>query len=454
MAARYKTVDREQLMLLPYDLKEWIPENDIVNFVIEAVKTVALGVFASNEKGTGDEQYHPQMMLALLLYCYSHGIFSSRRIERATWKDVAVRYICGNHHPDHDTICAFRVGNEKAISEAFLQVLLLAKEMNVLKVGTVSIDGTKIKANASISKSVRYDRAAQLEAQLKLEIAELMNRAAESENTPADEGETLGKEIQRLEELRSKMSKARERLEERAKAKAEKEKAAYQDKEKRRLARENREKGRIIKPPKETPEPTDQSNMTDPESRIMRKNSHSNYEQAYNAQAVVDADGTMLVLGVRVSNEGTDAGQLALDIDALPRQLGPVTTVLADTGYANGSTIQKLQGKGIEVLVAMGRQTDSGHRRHDFRPVPEQMVTKAPAQKWNKPWAVAMKQALESDRGRDLYRLRKQSVEPVFGIIKQALGFRQFLLRGLRKTNLEWTLVTCAYNLKRLAVLR
>ena len=438
MAARYKSVDREQLMLLPYDLKEWIPENDIVHFVIEAVKAVPLGVFTSNENGTGDEQYHPHMMLALLLYCYSHGIFSSRRIERASWKDVAVRYICGNLHPDHDTICAFRVGNEKAVSEAFLQVLLLAKEMNVLKVGTVSIDGTKIKANASISKSIRYDRATQLEAQLKLEIAEIVTRAAESENTSADEGETLGKEIQRLEELRTKMARAREKLEERAKAKARKEKTDYQDKEKRRMARKNREKGRIITPPKETPEPEDQSNMTDPDSRIMRKNTRSEYTQSYNAQAVVDADGSMLVLGARVCNEGPDAGQLALDMDAVPRQLGPVATVVADTGYANGSTIQKLQGQGIEVLVAMGRQTDSGHRRHDFRPVPAQMVTKAPAQKWNKPWAVAMKQALESDRGRDLYRLRKQSVEPVFGILKQALGFRQFLLRGLEKVNLEW----------------
>ena len=454
MAARYKTIDREQLMLLPYDLKEWIPENDIVHFVIEAVKTVPLGMFASNESGTGDEQYHPHMMLALLLYCYSHGIFSSRRIERATWKDVAVRYICGNHHPDHDTVCTFRVGNEKAISEAFLQVLLLAKEMNVLMVGTVSIDGTKIKANASISKSVRYDRAGELESQLKLEIAELLNRAAESENTPADEGETLGKEIQRLEELRVKMAKAREKLEERAKAKAEREKPDYEDKNKRRDGRKNREKGRIIKSPKDTPEPDDQANMSDPESRIMRKNSRSSYEQAYNAQAVVDADGTMLVLGARVCDEGSDAGQLALDIEAVPNQLGPVVTALADTGYANAATVQKLQTQGIEVLVALGRQTDSGHRRHDFRPVTAQIVTKAPAQKWKKPWAVSMKKALESERGRELYKLRKQTVEPVFGIIKQALGFRQFLLRGLKKTNLEWTLITCAYNLKRLAVLR
>jgi len=453
MAARYKTVDREQLMLLPYDLKEWIPENDIVHFVIEAVKSVSLGVFASNENGTGDEQYHPHMMLALLLYCYSHGVFSSRRIERASWKDVAVRYICGNLHPDHDTICAFRVGNEKAITEAFLQVLLLAKEMQVLKVGTVSIDGTKIKANASINKSVRYDRAGELETQLKLEIEELMNKAAESENIPTEEGETLGKEIQRLEELRLKMAKARERLEERAKAKAEKEKADYEDKVKRREERKGRGKGRIIKSPKDTPEPSDQVNMTDHESRIMRKSKHSEFTQSYNAQAVVDADGSMLVLGARVTNNASDNNELALDVASIPSEAGSPKTALADAGYTAQDPIQELEAKGTEVLVSLCRESDHNHRKHDWRPVI--VVKKAPVDFFRrKAWVRKMMTTMETDRSKQLYKLRKQTVEPVFGIIKQALGFRQFLLRGLKKTNLEWTLITCAYNLKRLAVLR
>lgn len=453
MAARYKTVDREQLMLLPYDLKEWIPANDIVHFVIEAVKAVPVGVFESNENGTGDEQYHPHVMLALLLYCYSHGIFSSRRIERATWKDVAVRYICGNLHPDHDTICAFRVGNEKAISQAFLQVLLLAKELKVLKVGTVSIDGTKIKANASINKSVRYDRAGELETQLTLEISELMKKAAESDNTPSEEGETLGKEIQRLEQLREKMAKAREKLEERAKARAEKEKAEYEDKVKRREKRTGRGKGRIIQLPKDTPEPQEQVNMTDHESRIMKKSKHSEYTQSYNAQAVVDADGSMLILGVRVTNNASDSNELALDVATVPAQVGTVATVLADAGYAAQTPIEAVEAMGTEVLVSMCRESSHNHRKYDWRP----LITskKAPVDFFRrKAWVRKMMTTMGTERSKKLYKLRKQTVEPVFGIIKQALGFRQFLLRGIEKTNLEWTLVSCAYNLKRLAVLR
>lgn len=431
-------------MLLPHDLREWIPAGDIVHFIIEAAALVPVETFQLNDRGTGEEQYHPQMMLALLLYCYSHGTFGSRRIERATWKDVAVRYICGNLHPDHDTICDFRVRNEKAITEAFLQILKLAKEMGVLKVGTVSVDGTKIKANASIHKSLRYDRAGQIEAQLELEIGELMNKAKEADNSDTEGKAELGQELHRLETLREKMRQAQEKLEKRAKDRA----------AKRTPPRNGEEQDPEDPPPPPLPDAHEQVNLTDHESRIMKKNSGSSYEQAYNAQAVVDAVGTMLVLGVRVSNDGPDAGQLALDMETVPKELGTVATVLADTGYASGATVQKVQRQGVEVLVAMGRQTENGHKRHDFRPVPTKTTTKTPAQKWRKPWAAAMKKALESERGRGLYRLRKQSVEPVFGIIKQALGFRQFLLRGLDKVNLEWQLVACAYNLKRLAALR
>jgi transposase len=426
-------------MLLPHDLREWIPAGDIVHFIIEAAALVPIGKFVSNDRGTGDEQYHPQMMLALLLYCYCHGTFGSRRIERATWKDVAVRYICGNQHPDHDTICDFRVRNEAAVSEAFLQVLKLAKEIGVLTVGTVSVDGTKIRANASIHKSLRYDRAGQVEAQLKLEIAELMNRAKQADSQEGSDKQELSAELQRLETLRAKMRMAQEMLEKRA-ADAQKPPKGHKN-------------DPDNPPPPAVPSPKQQINLTDPDSRIMLKNSSSAYEQSYNAQAVVDADGSMLVLGARVVNIGPDAGQLALDVEAVPEELGTVAIVLADTGFANSATVNELQKQHKEVLVAMGRQTDSGRRKHDFRPIPTSTVTKAPLQFWNSPWAGAMKKALESERGRRLYRLRKQTIEPVFGIIKQAMGFRQFLLRGIKKTNLEWTLVTCAYNLKRLAVL-
>jgi len=423
-------------MLLPHDLREWIPAGDIVHFIIEAASLVPVGKFVSNDRGTGDEQYHPQMMLALLLYCYSHGIFGSRRIERATWKDVSVRYICGNQHPDHDTICGFRVRNEAAVSEAFLQVLNLAKEMGVLKIGTVSVDGTKIRANASIHRSLRYDRAAQLEAQLKLEIASLMSQARKADSQDGSENDDLNAELQRLDTLRQKMRMAQEKLEKRASE-----------------AKKGGKNGPGDPPPPAVPDPQQQINLTDPDSRIMRKNKASAYEQSYNAQAVVDAQGTMLVVGARVTDNGPDSGELALDIEAVPEEAGTVTRVLADTGFANVATVRELQEQGIEVLVALGRQTGSAKRSHDFRPIPVRETARAPAHRWSEPWAKAMAKTLTSENGKSLYRLRKQTVEPVFGIIKQAMGFRQFLLRDLAKVNLEWQLVTCAYNLKRLAVL-
>jgi len=195
-----------------------------VHFILDAVEQLPITDFRVNERGSGSEQYPPSMLMALIIYSYASGVFGSRRIERATWKDVAVRYICGNQHPDHDTICDFRIRNEKAISEAFLQVLKLAKEMGVLKVGTVSVDGTKIKANASIHKSLRYDRAGQIEAQLELEIAELMDKAKQADNTDAEGKAELAQELQRLETLREKMRQAQKRLEKRAKDKAEKKK--------------------------------------------------------------------------------------------------------------------------------------------------------------------------------------------------------------------------------------
>jgi transposase len=204
MGPRFKSVDREQGLLLPYDLRDWLPPNDIVHFAIEAAELVTIERFKVNESGTGDVQYHPHMLLALLLYCYSHGVLSSRRIERATYRDVAVRYICANRHPDHDTICTFRVRNKDAIAEAFLQILLLAREMNILKVGTVSVDGSKIKANASIHKSIRYDRAGELEQELSLEISELIAKAESEDKVKDERGDDLDSELERLTILRKK----------------------------------------------------------------------------------------------------------------------------------------------------------------------------------------------------------------------------------------------------------
>jgi len=439
--------NRDQPFLLPPDLREWVPEDDLAHFVLEAVERVDLRHFRVNERGSGSPQYPPRLMLALLIYSYANGIFSSRRIERATYRDLGVRFIAANTHPDHDTICKFRRENEQAIAETFLQVLLLARELKLLRVGTVSVDGTKLDANASLHKSVRYDRAGQLVTQLQGEIAELLAQAEAADARGEVDPQALPAEIARRDTLRSKLDAARQRLEAQAADRAAAEQAGYEAKVAARATRSGRAKSRHPKPPSGTPEPDAQSNLTDPDSRVMRKNKRSAYRQSYNAQAVVDADGSHLILGARVSQCASDRHELGADIRSIPAAVGTPTTALADNGYATEEEVATLESQGIEVLVATGRP---GRRRHDFRPVREVKPPKATLAAWLQ----RMQAQLEAPEARAKYRLRQQTVEPVFGVLKEVLGFRRFHLRSLPKVALEWTLLAVAYNCKRLHRMR
>jgi transposase len=444
-------VDRETPMLLPVDLRHWVPQDDLVHFVIEAVEAMLLSSLKLNRRGSGSAQYPPKMMLALLIYCYASGIFSSRRIERATYLHVAVRYLTADTHPDHDTICKFRRENFDVIQEAFLQVLLLARQMGVLKVGKVSVDGTHIAANASKDRNVRYDRAKQLEAQLRLDIADLMLQAEQMDQQEQDEGQSLPKEIARRETLREKMLQAQAHLESEAKARAEAERAEYE----RKLAEREKEKtqGRPPQPPKDVPDDHQQTNLTDPDSKLMRKSGRSAFTQSYNAQAAVDAEGSQLILSAHVTNCASDANELVPAVAGIPEQLGEVEAVLADCGYANGKVIAAFDSDEDrpELYVAVSRQENHDQRRYDFRP---RSSTDKPPKVVKDPHLVAMQEKLGTEAGRRIYALRKQTVEPVFGIIKSVLGFTRFLLRGLKKASGEWSLVSLAYNIKRLHALK
>ena len=442
--SRFVQADRSQPFLLPPDLREWLPADDLAHFVLEAVERVPLDRFKVNERNSGSEQYHPHMMLALLIYCYANGIFSSRRIERASYRDIGVRYVTANCHPDHDTICKFRRENLTAISESFLQVLLLAQELKLLRVGTVSVDGTKIDANASKHQGVRYDRALVLREQLQGEITELLEQAETADADDRPDPQQLPQELKRRQALKSKLDAACARLEAQAKARAEGERAEYERKVAAREKRQGRRKGKHIKPPREEPEEKEQSNLTDPDSHLMRKNKRSEYRQSYNAQAAVDAEGSYLVLGARVSQCASDRNELVANIEAIPSELEQPDRVLADSGYACGDEVAELEGRAIDVLVATGKE--SRQRPHDLRPPLEGPPPREP----QTPWLQEMKQKLEQPDNQALYRLRQQTVEPVFGIVKEVLGFRRFLLRGVDKVNLEWQLVTLAYNCKRL----
>lgn len=445
MAHRFKNIDRNTPMLLPTDLREWVAEDDLVHFVIEAVERLPLSRFAVNERGCGDEQYPPHVLLALLIYCYANGLFSSRRIERATYRDVAVRYLCADTHPDHDTLCAFRRNNLEAIATAFVEVLELARELKLLKLGTVSIDGTHLKASASKDKNVTYERAQQLREQLRLDVDELLRRAEQTDGQD-DEPQRLPREIARRENLREKMDAACAQLEARAKARAEAERADYEGKLRAREQREGSTKGPWPKPPSDTPQPKEQINLTDPDARLMRKSKREGYTQSYNAQAVVDAEGTQLIVAQRVSTCGSDANELEANLQNIPASLGVPAVVLADCGYVNGEAFARLQANGRQLYVSVHREDAHAERRYDYRPA----ARRKPPKTITDPQLAAMAAKLRTETGKAIYAKRARTVEPVFGIIKQVLGFRQFLLRGLEKVSGEWSLVCLAYNLKRL----
>ena len=438
-------------MLLPPDLRDWIPEDDMVHFVIEAVEGMPLRNLRVNRHGSGSEQYPPKMMLTLLIYCYANGIFSSRRIQRATYRDIAVRFLTADTHPDHDTICAFRRANFEVMAEAFLQVLHLARSMRVLKVGTISVDGTHIKANASKDKNVRYDRAGELDRQLKKDIQLLMDEAERTDRRDDDDGQSLPAEIARRQRLRAKMQQARADLEDRAKARAEARQAELQDQARRIKQQGCKARDRKIQPPKDTPEDREQANLTDADSRLMHKNIREGYTQSYNAQVAVDADGSQLILSNHVSQSASDSNELEPAIHNVPESIGKVNQALADAGYVNADAIERLQERGHDLYVAVSRDDGNTKRRYDYRP---KSATDKPGRKVKDPRLRAMQRKLKTETGRKVYAKRKQTVEPVFGIIKHVMGYRQTLLRGVEKVRGEWNLVCLSYNVKRLWALQ
>lgn len=453
MPAKFEVIDRDTPMLLPPDLRDWVEEDDLVHFVIAAAERVNLSAFKLNERGSGSAQKPPHMMLALLIYCYSNGIFSSRKIERATYRDVAVRYLTGDTHPDHDTICTFRRENLAAISEAFIQILQLAREVGVLKLGKVSTDGTHVKANAAMSQNISYSRAVELKEQLQQDIDELLAQAEHADQDDTD-AQRLPEELDRRNKLLAKMDEAIEGLQKRAKLEHAKEQAAYEKKLAEREQKE-RESGKAIRGKKPNPpgnpeliaeRSTSTYNLTDPDSRVMRKSKHAGYTQSLNAQASVDTEGSFLVLGQHISQAPGDGSELLKAYQAIPSEIGSPTAMIGDAGFMNAEAFEKLEALGCEAYVSVSNENDHHLRGYDYR-APE---TIKPPRKLTKPALLAMRDKLQTDVGKGIYKLRSQTVETVFGIIKEVIGFRSFQLRGLKKIQGEWELVCVAYNCKRL----
>ena len=420
-------------------MREWLPDDDLAHFVIAAAERVSMTAFQVNGRNSGKPQYHPRMMLALLVYAYANGLFSSRRIERATHRDLGMRFVAANTHPDHDTIAAFRRQNRPAFEAAFVDILLMARQVGLLRVGTMSIDGTKIDANASKIRSVRYDRAKELQAKLVADIAHLTTQA-EAADAEDHDPQALPAELSRRDALKAKLDAACERMQVEARAAAEAARPAYEAKKGRR--------GRLPKPPDDAPPPERQSNLTDPDSALMRRSDAHECRQAYNAQAVVCADGAQLILAAKLVATSADAPSFAETILGMHGTIGRPERVLADTGYASGPAVEALHAHGVEPFVAIGRTQP--HRPYDFRPPPPPKTKR----RITEPWRIAMQAKLATEDAKALYKKRKQTVEPVFGIIKSAMSFRRFSLRGIGKAATEWTLVTLAYNCKRMVTLQ
>ena len=448
--SNFRTIDRATGFLLPPSVDEWLPRKHLARFVVDVIDGMDLRAMSGRYRGSGSASYHPRMLLGILVYGYATGIFSSRKLERATYDSVAFRFIAANDHPDHDTIATFRRRFLKQIEGLFVQVLLLAREMGMLKLGTLGLDGTKIHANASRHSALSYEHAGKIEAQLKAEVAELMAKAEAADKADIPDGMSIPDELARREDRLQKLAEARAKLEARAKERFAREQAEHAAKLAVRKARTastgKKPSGKPPQPPTQGPLLTDQINLTDEESRIMPV-AGGGFEQCYNAQAAV-AEGSLLVVAIDVVQDTNDKQQLEPmlgKIDSLPEELGEAATLLADSGYYSEANVMACEAANIEPLIALGRQPHHPSLAERFADTPPAPENPTPVE--------AMAYRLKTPEGRKLYALRKQTPEPVFGIIKSVLGFRQFHLRGLDKVRGEWSLVTMAWNIKRMFTL-
>jgi transposase len=448
--SNFRTIDRQTAYLLPPSVDDWLPEKHLARFIVDVIEGMDLGRMSGAYRGSGSASYHPRMLLGLLVYGYATGVFSSRKLERATYDSVAFRFIAANDHPDHDTIATFRRRFLKEIEKLFVDVLRLAGEMGVLKMGTIGLDGTKIHANASRHSALSHEHAVKIEAQLKAEVADLMAKAEAADAADIPDGMSIPDELTRREARLREIARARAAIEARAKERHAREMAEHEAKmtarEAKIAATGKKPGGRPPQAPVEGPDPGDQFNLTDEDSRIMPVPG-GGFDQCYNAQAAVAA-GSLLVVAadvVQAPNDKQQVEPMLEKIGALPEELGKVDNLLADTGYFSAGNVDACEKAGIDPVIAMGRQPHHPPLSERFETPPEAPKDPTPVE--------AMAHKLKTPEGRALYALRKQTPEPVFGIIKSVLGFRQFSLRGLDKVRGEWSLVTMAWNLKRIFVL-
>lgn len=430
---RFRAYQPDQLLLMPPSLSDWLASDHLVYFIRDVVASLDLEALRREYDGSqgGRPAYDPQMMVGLLLYAYCVGCPSSRQIERATWESVPFRVLTADAHPDHDTIAAFRKRHLQALGELFGQVLRLCRKAGLVRMGHVALDGTKLRANASKHKAMSYGRMVEKEAELKREVerllgeAEAVDAAEDAQYGPGVRGDELPEELRFKQTRLAKIQEAKRALEEEARARAE---------EKRRGRDEQGPKpGRPPAPPKEEPEARAQRNFTDPDSRIMKMSGSNSFEQSYNCQAAVDAKAQVIVAAA-VTQEAADVGQ----VKPLVQEMAALTgrkprSMSADAGYFSAANVGYLSGEEIDPWIATGKDVKGEGKRGR---IPAGATVKE-----------RMSRKLRTKRGRRIYGLRKVTVEPVFGQIKEARGFRRFLLRGFTSVQREWELICLTHNL-------
>jgi transposase len=438
MAANYLPYDPQQMLLLPEALQEWLPEDHLAHFISDAVDGLDLSAFhARYEKdGPRNQPFHPAMMVKVLIYGYATGVFSSRKIARKLHEDVAFRVLAASNFPAHRTIRDFRALHLKELSELFVQVVRLAREMGLVKLGTIAVDGTKVKANASRHKAMSYGHMLKAEAELKAQIEALLSKARAADEAEKNEPELdIPAEIARRQDRLDAIAAARARLEARQRE-ADLARGRSEDDDQKPRGPDGKPKGGRYKRPFGVPKDKDQDNFTDPDSRIMPRTG-GGFDAAYNGQTAVD-DKAHIIVAAELVNCAADVGELPKMLRAVHDNLGayPAQT-LADAGYRSEAVFEEL-GKHTDLIVALGREGK------------EQVTIDADSL----PLTAAMGEKMKAEPVREAYRRRKWLAEPPNGWIKSVLGFRQFSMRGLHKAQAEWKLVCMALNLRRMATMQ
>ena len=450
MSRKFKTPDYELALNQGITLREALPPNHLARFVVLVIGQLDLSHIYMRYAPVGGEAIAPEILLGLLFYGYATGVFSSRKIEKATYENIPFRFIASGVHPDHDTIANFRKTFLAEIQELFVQILLMAKLAGLLKLGNISVDGSKIHADASKSKAVSYKRLGELEIQLRQEVHELLELGEQVDQGALrlPEGLVVEDEIAIRKEWLENLAGARAVLEGRAQERQAAEQAEYEAKLRQREEKAKhsgrKPRGRKPKPPEAGPQDKDQYNFTDPDARIMKNSSNAGFDQHYNVQVAVDQE-TMLIVAPALSNHPNDKQEAEPTLEAISPKVGKPTAAALDNGYFSEANVAALERRGIEPYIATGREPHhkSWHSFFDEMPKPAEEASPQ----------IMMAYKLQTEIGQAIYRLRKCTVEPVIGIIKEILGFRQFSLRGLAAATGEWCLVCLAFNLKRMHTL-